>query len=147
MENKNLKTLDIKKVEYYNITVDGDAAEGYKLLSVFALAGVNLLAFKAVPVKPMRTQFSIFPDDSLKMKEGAKKAGLTIDGPHHTLIVKGYDDESGECANIHKKLSQSGINVYESSGIANIKGSYGVILYLKPEDCDKAMAALDLLVS
>jgi hypothetical protein len=136
--------LDIKKVEYYNITVDGYAGEGYKLLSVFAGVGVNLLAFKAVPVEPKRTRFSLFPDDSSKMKNGAKKAGLNLDGPHSALIVKGYDDESGECANIHEKLSQAGIDVYESSGIANIKGSYGVVLYLKQEDCEKAMAALEV---
>ena len=136
--------LDIKKVEYYNITVDGYAGEGYKLLSVFAGVGVNLLAFKAVPVEPKRTRFSLFPDDSSKMKNGAKKAGLNLDGPHSALIVKGYDDESGECANIHEKLSQAGIDIYESSGIANIKGSYGVVLYLKQEDCEKAMAALEV---
>jgi len=136
--------LEIKKVEYYNITVDGNAGEGYKLLSVFAGVGINLLAFKAVPVEPMRTRFSLFPDDSSKMKDGAKKAGLNLDGPHSALIIKGYDDESGECANIHEKLSQAGINVYESSGIANIKESYGIVLYLKEEDCEKAMAALEL---
>ncbi|MBN1414079.1 MAG: hypothetical protein JW973_03170 [Bacteroidales bacterium] len=134
--------LDIKKVEYYNITVDGNAMEGFKLLSVFADAGVNLLAFKAVPVEPERTRFSIFPDDISKMNKGANKAGLKLDGPHAALIVKGYDDESGECANIHEKLFQAGIDIYESSGIANIKGSYGIILYLKQEDCEKAVTAL-----
>jgi hypothetical protein len=134
--------LDVKKVEYYNIIVDGNAVEGYKLLSVFAGYGVNLLAFKAVPVEPKRTRFSLFPDDSLKMINAAKKTGLNMDGPHSALIVKGYDDESGECANIHEKLSNAGIDVYESNGIANIKESYGVVLYLKQEDCEKAIAAL-----
>ena len=135
--------LDIKKVEYYNITVDGYAGEGYKLLSVFAGVGVNLLAFKAVPVEPKHTRFSLFPDDSSKMKNGAKKAGLNLDGPYTALIVKGYDDESGALADIYEKLSRADVNVYESSGIANIKESYGVVLYLKQEDCEKAMAALD----
>lgn len=134
--------LDIKIVEYYNIIVDGNAGEGYKLLSLFAGIGINLLAFKAVPVEPMRTRFSLFPDDSLKMNDGAKKEGLNLDGPHFALIVKGYDDESGECANIHEKLSKAGVNIYESNGIANIKESYGVVLYLDEEDCEKAIAAL-----
>jgi hypothetical protein len=134
--------FDIKKAEYYNITVDGSAGDGYKLLSVFAGADVNLLAFKAVPEEPGRTRFSLFPDDSLKMNDGAKKAGLNMDGPHAALMIKGYDDESGECATIHEKLCQAGIDVYESSGVANIKGSYGVVLYLNQEDCEKAMAAL-----
>lgn len=136
--------LDIKKVGYYNITVDGHIGEGSKLLSAFAGVGVNLLAFKAVSVKNKHTQFSLFPDDSSKMNDGAKKAGLKLDGPHPALIIKGYDDESGALAEIYEKLSQADINVYESSGIANIKGSYGVVLYLKQEDCEKAMAALEV---
>jgi hypothetical protein len=48
--------LVIKKVEYYNVIVDGNAGEGYKLLSVFAGIGINLLAFKAVPLEPGRTR-------------------------------------------------------------------------------------------
>jgi hypothetical protein len=146
--NKRLKeakmALYVKKIEYFNITVDGNAGEGYKLLSVFAGAGVNLLAFKAVPLDPKRTRFSLFPDSSLKMKDGAKKAGLELDGPHAALIIQGDEDESGACADIHEKISRAGINVYESNGIADIKGSYGVILYLKQEDCEKALAVLQV---
>lgn len=122
-------SLDFKKVEYYNITVNGHDGEGAKLFSVFAGAGVNLLAFKAVPVEPMRTQFSLFSDDCLKMNNGAKQAGLNLDGPHFALVIKGYDDESGALADISDKLSHADIN-------------YGVVIYLEQEDCEKAIEAL-----
>ena len=135
--------FDIKRVEYYNITVEDHAGEGSKLLSLFASVGVNLLAFKAVPLEPMRTQFTLFPNDGLKMTDGAKKAGLELDGPHSALLIQG-DDQSGALADIYEKLSRADINVDESSGIADIQGSYGVLLYLKPEDCDKAAAALEM---
>jgi hypothetical protein len=135
--------FDIKRVEYYNITVEDHAGEGSKLLSLFAGFGVNLLAFKAVPVEPMRTQFTLVPNDGLKMTDGAKKAGLELDGPHSALLIQG-DDESGALADIYEKLSQAGVDVNESSGIADIKGSYGVILYLKQKDCEKAMAVLEM---
>jgi hypothetical protein len=134
--------IDIKKVEYFNITVDGNAGEAYKLLSVFANVGVGLFAFKAVPVEHKRTLFSLFPNDSTKMEIGAKNAGLILDGPYSALIIKSYSDEPGECADIFKKLSLADINVAEASGIADIKESYGVVLYLKQEDCEKAIAAL-----
>ncbi len=137
--------LEIKKVEYFNITVEGDAGEGSKMLSVFAGVGVSLLAFKALPVGPGRTQFSLFPNDVSKMIEGAKKAGLEIDGPQAGLFIEG-DDKSGALADIFRKLSEAGIKVHEASGIADIKGSYGVVLYLKREDCAKAMEALKILV-
>ena len=136
-------TLDIKRVEYYNITVEDHAGEGSKLLSLFAGVGVNLLAFKAVPLEPNRTQFTLFPDDGSRMAAGAKKAGLKLDGPHSALLIQG-DDESGALSDIYEKLFQADIQVDESSGIADIKGGYGVVLYLKPEDCDKAAAALEM---
>jgi hypothetical protein len=134
--------FDIKRVAYYSTTVERHAGEGSKLLSLFAGVGVSLLAFKAVPLEPLRTRFTLFPDDALKMAAGAKKAGLDLDGPHAALLIQG-DDQSGALADIYEKLSQADINVNESSGIAGIKGSYGVILYLEPEDCEKAIAALE----
>ena len=136
-------SLDIKRVEYYNITVEDRAGEGAKLLSLFAGVGVSLLAFKAVPLEPLRTRFTLFPNDGLKMTDGAKKAGLELDGPYAALLIQG-DDESGALADIYEKLSQAHIPVTESSGIADIKGGYGVVLYLKQEDCAKAVAALEM---
>lgn len=133
--------LAVKRVEYYNITIDGHAGEASKLLSLFADAGVSLLAFKAVPIEPGRTRFSLFPNDGLKMTNGAKKAGLELDGPHSALLIEG-DDESGALADIYEKLSLAGIKVGESSGIADINGGYGVVLYIKEEDCEKAVVAL-----
>ena len=134
--------FDIKRVEHFNITVDGQIGEGSKLLSVFAGVGISLLAFKAVPVEHNRTRFTLFPNNPSKMIEAAKKTGLKLDGPHPALIVQG-DDESGALADIYEKLSQAGITVHESSGIADIKGWYGVVLYLEREDCEKAAAALE----
>jgi hypothetical protein len=135
--------FDIKRVEYYNITVGEHAGEGAKLLSLFAGVGVNLLAFKAVPLEPRHTQFALFPNDGSKMTEGAKKAGLELDGPHSALLIQG-DDESGALAEIYEKLSQADIVVNESSGIADIKGGYGVVLYLGQQDREKAVAALEM---
>ncbi len=133
--------FDIKRVEYYNITVEDQAGEAFKLLSLFAEAGVNLLAFKAVSLEPRRARFTLFPNDGFKMTEGAKKAGLELEGPHSALLIQG-DDESGALADIYEQLAQADIHVNESSGIADIKGGYGVVLYLKQEDCEKAAAAL-----
>ena len=133
--------FEIKQVEYYNITDEGHIGEGSRLLSVFAGVGVDLLAFKAVPLELMRTRFTLFPDDGSKMNDGANKAGLNLDGPHSALFIQG-DDESGALADIYEKLSQADVPVDESSGIANIKGRYGVMLYIKQEDCERAVAAL-----
>ncbi len=134
-------SLEIKRVEFYNFTVGEKAGDASKLLSVFASAGVSLLAFKAVPVESRRIRFTLFPNDGSKMIAGAKKAGLDLDGPHSALLIKD-NDESGALADIYKKLAQAGFNIPESSGIADINGGYGVVLYLEQADCEKALAVL-----
>lgn len=133
--------LEINKVEYYNIIVQGDIAEGSILLTTIADAGVDFLAYKAIPLDPNRTQFTLFPIDGSKMTNGAIKAGLKLEGPYSAIIITG-DEKPGALAEIYRKLSQASVQVEESSGIAHVNGGYGVVLYLKQEDCDKAMAAL-----
>jgi hypothetical protein len=135
--------LDILQVEYYNITVEDQITNASKLLSTIAGTGVDFHAFKAIPVKPNRTQFTLFAKDSSKMTDGARKSGLELDGPYFALLIKG-DEKSGALAGIYKKLSQAGIQVDEACGIADINAGYGVILYLKQEDCGKAMTVLKM---
>jgi len=135
--------LDIKQVEYYNISINGQIADASKLLSTIVGAGVDFHAFKAIPLGPNRTQFTLFAKDSSKMTDGAKKSGLNLEGPYSALLIKG-DEKSGALADIYKKLSQAGIQVDEASGIADINAGYGVILYLKQEDCGKAVTALEM---
>jgi hypothetical protein len=101
-----------------------------------------LLAYKAAPLESKRAQFTLFPNDGSRMIDEAKKAGLSLDGPHSALYIQG-DDESGALADIFEKLSRAEVDVDESTGLAEIKGGYGVILYLKQEDCEKAMVALE----
>ncbi len=133
--------LNIRRVEYFYTSVEDQPGEAYKLLSQLADIGVNLLAFTAIPVGPMRTQFTLFPDDSNKLQEAARKAGMTLDGPHPALLVQG-DDELGALTGIHQKLYEANVNVYASNGVTDGKGSFGYVLYIRPEEMDKALAAL-----
>jgi hypothetical protein len=135
--------LDILQVAYYNITVEDQITNASKLLSTIAGDGVDFHAFKAIPVKPNKTQFTLFAKDSSKMTDGAKKSGLELDGPYFALLIKG-DEKSGALADIYTKLSQAEIQVDEACGIADINAGYGVILYLKQEDCSKAMTVLKM---
>ena len=133
--------FNILQVEYYNITVQGQITEASNLISRIAGAGVDFHAFKATPLEPDRTQFTFFAKDSSKMTEGAKKSGLELDGPYSAILIKG-DEKAGALSDIYERLSKAGIQVDEASGIADINAGYGVILYLKREDCDKAMTVL-----
>jgi hypothetical protein len=134
--------LEIKKVEYFDTIIEGHVGDGSIMLSVFADVGISWLAFKAVPYEHSHIRFSLFPDDREKMVDQASKSGVELDGPHSAILIKG-GDEPGALADIYKKLTLADIHVNEASGIADINGGYGVILYFSNEDCEKALAVLE----
>jgi len=131
----------IRRVQYYYTTVEDQPGEAYKLLSRLAGLGVNLLAFTAVPVGPIRTQMTLFPEESARLESAAKGSGMTLDGPHPALLVQG-DDELGALVDVHQRLFESRVNVYASSAVTDGAGSYGYVLYIRAEDYPRAVAAL-----
>ena len=133
----------IQKIEYFYCTVQDQPGESYKLLSLLADVGVDLLAFTAVPSGLLNTQFTLFPADSEKLKVEAKKASLDIHGPIPALLVQG-DDELGALTEIHKKLYDYGVNVAASTAVANGKGNFGYVIYVRTEQFNAALAALGL---
>ncbi len=135
--------LEILQIESYNITIEGNITNAADLLARVVGSGVDFHAFKALPVDSNRTQFTLFAKDSSKLTGGAKKSGLEFDGPHSAVLIKG-DEKAGALAEIYTKLSQAGIQVEEACGIADIHAGYGVLLYLKQEDCEKAMSVLKM---
>jgi hypothetical protein len=142
-KEREAMAYEISQVGYYYTTVPDRPGEAYELLSVLSEQGINLLAFSAVPFGPTRTQLTLFPDDSLAMEAEARKAGLALDGPHPALLVRG-DDELGALARIHEKLKSAGVNVFASSGIADGGSSFGYLLYVRPDDFDRAVSCLDI---
>jgi hypothetical protein len=133
----------IRRVEYYHATVIDEPGEAYKVLSTFAGLGVSLLAFTAVPVGPDRTQITVFPEDAGKMTSEARRAGMALDGPHHALLVQG-DDELGALAAVHERIWRAGVNVYATTAIADGYGKYGHLIYIRPEDYERAARALEV---
>ncbi len=131
----------IRRAPYFYATIKDQPGEAYKLLSLLADLGVNLLAFTAVPVGPTHTQLALFPDDALKLTSEARKARLVLDGPHHALVVQG-DDQLGALADIHMQLYEANVNVYASSGVTDGKGSFGYVVYVRPDEYERAAKAL-----
>lgn len=131
----------IRRVDYFYAAVHDRPGEAYTLLSQLADLGVNLVAITAVPIGPARTQLTLFPSDTHKMRSAADRAKLALDGPHPALLVQG-DDELGALVGIHEQLFQAGVNVAASSGVATERGSYGYVLYVRPEEYERATAAL-----
>lgn len=133
----------MRRIDYFYASVADQPGEAYKLLSILASLGINLLAFNALPIGPTHTQLTIFPEDTGKLVSEAHKAGLSLDGPHPALFVQG-DDKLGAFAEVHMQLYEAHVNVYASSGVANSGHSFGYIIYVRPEDYSKAAAVLGL---
>jgi hypothetical protein len=133
----------VHKIYYFYTTVEDKPGEAYKLLTALADSGINLLAFNAVPIGPVHTQLSLFPEDDNQMINQARKTGLKLEGPYPALMIQG-DDELGALVEVHAKLYQANINIYASTGVTDSKGNYGYLVYVRPEDHDRAAKALKI---
>lgn len=133
--------VTVRGVDYFYVMVKDTPGEAYGLLSALAALEVNLLAFNAIPMGPEHTQLVLFPESSERLTSAAKQAGLLLTGPEHAFLVQG-DDRLGALADIHLRLFDAQINVYASSGVADGRGGYGYIMYVRPEDFHKAVLVL-----
>jgi hypothetical protein len=130
-------------VDYYHATVPDQPGEAFRFLSALADAGVDLLAFTAVPIGVLRTQLTIFPADPAKMESHLAKLGVDLDGPYGAILVQG-DDAPGALVDVHQRLYEADVNVYASTGVAGADGGYGYVIYLRPEAVDRAAAVLGI---
>jgi hypothetical protein len=133
----------IRRADYFYTCLTAEPGEAYQLLSQLAGMGVNLLAFTGMPIGPTKTLLTLFPEDSSRMADAARKAGMMLDGPHTALLVQG-DDELGAFAKIHVKLNEAKVNVYASTGVADGRGAFGYVLYVRPEDYERAAETMGL---
>lgn len=134
-------TFTIRPAEYYYANVRDELGAAYGVLSQLAERGVNLLAFTAVPAGPSLAQFALFPERPAKLVAEARAAGLSLDGPHHALLVQG-DDELGAFANVHERLLKVGIDIYASSGVTDGRESFGYVMYVREDQFERAVEAL-----
>jgi hypothetical protein len=132
----------VRKVQYFYATVRGEPDEAFAVLTHFASQGVNLLALNSVPMGPDCTQFTLFPEEPGRLAETARAAGLSLDGPHHALLVQG-EDEIGAIAKVHSRLHQAGVEVYASNAVTDGRGFFGYVLYMRAADSERAAAAMN----
>ena len=136
-------SFKIRKLNYYYAITQDKPGEAHKILSILADVGVNQLAFNAMQMGPERSQITFFLEDESLLVRVARKAGLSLDGPYNAILVQGTD-EMGALVEIHEKLYSANINIASSTAIADGSGSYGYLIYVRPDDYDKAADALSI---
>ena len=133
----------IRKLNYYYAITQDKPGEAHKILSILADVGVNQLAFNVMQMGPDRSQITFFPEDESLLVRVVRKAGLSLDGPYNAILVQGTD-EMGAFVEIHEKLYSANINIASSTAIADGSGSYGYLIYVRPDDYDKDAEALSI---
>jgi hypothetical protein len=133
----------IRSVDYFYMTVPDKPGAACSVLFQLAAADVNLLAFSAVPIGPENTQLVLFPENVDALARGAENAGFVLSGPSRAFLIQG-DDKLGALVSIHEKLSDSGINVYASTGVSDGKGGFGYVMYVKGDRFDEAARVLNV---
>jgi len=133
--------LDVRPVDYFSGTVASDAQQAHEWLSGIADAGVNLLAFCAVPSSSGHTQLTLFPDDSDRFLEAIQDGPLEFEGPQKAFLVQG-DDRLGAAAQVYGLLAGAGVDVYSATGVTDGRGGFGYVIYVRPADFERARQAL-----
>jgi hypothetical protein len=131
----------VRRVQYYYVTVRGAPDEAFEVLTHLAGQGVNLLALNTMPLGPEATQLTLFPEDPARLQDAARAASLSLEGPHGALLVQG-SDELGVLAKLHGQLHRAGVEVYASNAVTDGRGYFGYVLYMRPQDSEKAAALL-----
>lgn len=132
---------EIRRVDYYYVTVPDKPGEGARILAALHEAGVNLLAFSGFPAGARKSQLDFIPEDTAAFTKAARKAGLKLSSKKSGFLVQG-EDRPGAVAEIMGKLGAAGINVTAIQAVCAGAGRYGAILWVKAPDLRKAAKAL-----
>jgi len=133
--------ITVHRARYFHITVRDRPGEGCRVLSDLGREGVELLAFTAVPTGPGMAQIRVFPRDEQRMVRVAEDTGIVLQDPGEAFIVRG-DEQLAALTDIHRRFADAGINIYASNGVFDGHGGYCCLIYVRPEDMERAAAVL-----
>jgi prephenate dehydratase len=136
-------TEAVQRGEYYYAVVDNRPGVLYELLDHFHHQGVGFYAFTAFPLAGNKSQLDFFPIDAPRFLEAAHEAGVDMIGPRSAFVVQG-EDTTGALVSYHQRLAEAGINVSAANGVSDGRGGFGYVLWVKPEDYEKAAQQVGL---
>jgi len=130
----------IRKADYYTMKVSQRPGAGAHLLAAMKTAGINLLAFTGFPAGG-GAQVDFIPDNSVKFRRAAKKAGLRVSKRKTVFLVRG-DDRVGALTGVLGKLASKKINLVALSAVTAGNGRYGMVFWVKPRDIGRTSRVL-----
>jgi hypothetical protein len=134
---------EIRRIDYYYMSVADKPGEGARILAALQEAGVNLIGISAFPHGARRSQLDVIPEDSAAFAKAARTAGLKLSTKKSGFLIQG-EDRPGAVADVMKRLAQSNINVISAQVFCAGSGRYGGMLWVKAPDLRKAAKALGI---
>jgi len=132
---------EIRKLDYYNVSVPDKPGEAARILTALEQAGVNLIAFSGFPQGARKSQLDFIAEDSAALKKAMRTAGLTLGAKKTGFMMQG-EDHPGAAAAIARKLAEAGINLTSMQIVCAGGGRYGGIFWVEPADVRKAAKVL-----
>jgi hypothetical protein len=132
----------VQKINYCYVTVPSRSGQGAKVLGEVAAAGINMLAFSGFPArKSGSAQLDILLKDVGPVRRLARKHGWTLSPTKKCFLIQG-SDQVGAVHRHLDKLAKERISVTAADAVTTGKGQYGMILWVKPRDYQRAARAL-----
>jgi hypothetical protein len=131
----------VRRAEYFYTTVEDKPGEARRLLEFCSAHEVHLVNFTAFPTGSGKAQLDFIPENVGKLQQAAEEAGIPLVGPKLAFLIQGQD-RLGVLVEYHLRLADAGVNVYAANGTTDGRGGFGYVLWVKPEDYDKAAKAL-----
>lgn len=131
----------VRRVTYYYATAEDRPGSAYEILNELAEARVNLLAASIVPMGPTSVQITLFPENPDRFEQVSSRLRLVLTRPQQAFLIQG-NDEIGALVDLHRELYDEKINVYASQGVNDGKGGFGYLVYVRPDDYERAAQVL-----
>lgn len=131
----------IRQVEYYYVEVPDKPGEGARILSGLKEAGVNLLATCGFPTAGGKAQIDLVPENADALRAAAGKLNLRLSENKRAFVIEGQD-RVGAVAEIYERLAKDGVSIHAAQAVTAGSGRYGMILWVKPADHEKARKSL-----
>jgi hypothetical protein len=131
---------EIRRADYFYITVPNKSGEGARVLAALRDAGVNLLAFSGFPAG-RAAQMDFVPEDPAAFRRAARAGKWKVTGPKKVFLIAG-EDRPGAVADAVQKLAGASINVIALDAACAGGGRYGGMLWVAPRDVARAAKVL-----
>jgi len=89
------------------------------------------------------TQIDLVTENADGLAKAVKGLGLKLSDRKRAFFIQG-DDRAGAAAEIFRKLADAGVNVHATNAAAGARGRLRMIVWVRPENYDKAAKALGL---